>query len=283
MCIKKVGKLFFQLNKIVQAKLKNKNRYLCRLRKRPMIKKIVFLILLVSAGQHVIQADPIEKYKAETFRLYINGHMDQWQNVIDSMQAEPGQTEAFQLDILGYYYGLIGHLMDTHQKEKAGECLKAANDLAARLYQKDPHSALLLGFMSNFTGFQIALTPIRAPFLAKGMMSKAREAIKNGPDIPYVNVLYGNILFYMPDMLGGDSEEALAHYKKALQEMEASPDLINNNWLYIQLLTTIGLVYEKSEKYREAQEMFQKVMKLQPGYAHVRDVIYPRLLKEMQQ
>lgn len=239
--------------------------------------------MLIPAIQLYAESPLEEKYKAETFRLYIDGQMDQWQKVISTMQSEPHQTEAFQLDILGYYYGLIGYLMDNHKKDEAGRCLKAANLLAGKLYEKDPHSALLLGFMSNFTGFQIALTPLRAPFLAKGMMSKAKEAIKNGPDIPYVNILYGNILFYMPDMLGGDSKEALEHYKKALSEMEKSPGTVKNNWLYIQLLTTIGLVYEKSGNYTQAQQMFQKVMKLQPDYAHVREVIYPRLLKEMKQ
>lgn len=220
-------------------------------------------------------------YRKETFDLYINGHMDKWQQVINAMRSEPNQTEAYQLEILGYYYGLIGHLMDIKQKDEAEKCLKQANDLADKLYKKNPNSPELLALMSNFTGFQIALTPVKAPFLYRGMSSNSKKAIQSGANNPVVNILYANLLFYMPEMFGGDHKKALAHYETALKQMEKSPQLTKNNWLYIQLLTTIGLVYEKMENYTQAQKMFQKVLHLQPGYPTVKNVIYPRLMTKM--
>ena len=36
------------------------------------------------------------------------------------------------------------------------------------------------------------------------MLSSAREAYKLAPDDSWVSILYGNILFYMPGMFGGD-------------------------------------------------------------------------------
>lgn len=244
--------------------------------KRIFIFTVLFLCIV--SGVKSQQID----YKATTFNLFLNGKMSQWPWVINKMLADPKlQNTEGQLEILTYYYGLVGHLMDVGQKKQASENLRKANDLAIKLYKTNPDNPLLLGLMSNLTGFQIALSPLKATTLAKGMMNKAKKSIAKGPNDPYVNILYSNILFYMPGIFGGDTEKALQGYKKALQTMDADPELKKNNWMYIQLMVTIGVVEEKRENYVEAQKMYRKVLELYPEYAHVKNVSYPRLLEKM--
>lgn len=244
--------------------------------KRIFIFTVLFLCIV--SGVKSQQID----YKATAFNLFLNGKMSQWPWVINKMLADPKlQNTEGQLEILTYYYGLVGHLMDVGQKKQASENLRKVNDLAIKLYKTNPDNPLLLGLMSNLTGFQIALSPLKATTLAKGMMNKAKKSIAKGPNDPYVNILYSNILFYMPGIFGGDTEKALQGYKKALQTMEADPELKKNNWMYIQLMVTIGVVEEKRENYVEAQKMYRKVLELYPEYAHVKNVSYPRLLEKM--
>ncbi len=244
--------------------------------KRIFIFTVLFLCIV--SGVKSQQID----YKATTFNLFLNGKMSQWPWVINKMLADPKlQNTEGQLEILTYYYGLVGHLMDVGQKKQASENLRKANELAMKLYKTNPDNPLLLGLMSNLTGFQIALSPLKATTLAKGMMNKAKKSIAKGPNDPHVNILYSNILFYMPGIFGGDTEKALQGYKKALQTMEADPELKKNNWMYIQLMVTIGVVEEKRENYVEAQKMYRKVLELYPEYAHVKNVSYPRLLEKM--
>ena len=238
------------------------------------MKRILFVVILFICALCNIEAQQIN-YKATAFNLFLNGKMSQWPWVINKMLADPKlQNTEGQLEILTYYYGLVGHLMDVGQKKQASENLRKANDLAIKLYKTNPDNPLLLGLMSNLTGFQIALSPLKATTLAKGMMNKAKKSIAKGPNDPYVNILYSNILFYMPGIFGGDTE-------KALQTMEADPELKKNNWMYIQLMVTIGVVEEKRENYVEAQKMYRKVLELYPEYAHVKNVSYPRLLEKM--
>lgn len=240
----------------------------------------IFIILSLSivSGGKAQQID----YKATAFNLFLNGKISQWPWVINKMVADPKlQDTEGQLEILTYYYGLVGHLMDVGQKKQASENLRKANELAMKLYKTNPDNPLLLGLMSNLTGFQIALSPLKATTLAKGMMNKAKKSIAKGPNDPHVNILYSNILFYMPGIFGGDTEKALQGYKKALRTMEADPELKKNNWMYIQLMVTIGVVEEKRENYVEAQKMYRKVLELYPEYAHVKNVSYPRLLEKM--
>ena len=245
------------------------------------MKRILFVVILFICALCNIEAQQIN-YKATAFNLFLNGKMSQWPWVINKMLADPKlQNTEGQLEILTYYYGLVGHLMDVGQKKQASENLRKANDLAIKLYKPNPDNPLLLGLMSNLTGFQIALSPLKATTLAKGMMNKAKKSIAKGPNDPYVNILYSNILFYMPGIFGGDTEKALQGYKKALQTMDADPELKKNNWMYIQLMVTIGVVEEKRENYVEAQKMYRKVLELYPEYAHVKNVSYPRLLEKM--
>ena len=245
------------------------------------MKRILFVVILFICALCNIEAQQIN-YKATAFNLFLNGKMSQWPWVINKMLADPKlQNTEGQLEILTYYYGLVGHLMDVGQKKQASENLRKANDLAIKLYKTNPDNPLLLGLMSNLTGFQIALSALKATTLAKGMMNKAKKSIAKGPNDPYVNILYSNILFYMPGIFGGDTEKALQGYKKALQTMEADPELKKNNWMYIQLMVTIGVVEEKRENYVEAQKMYRKVLELYPEYAHVKNVSYPRLLEKM--
>ena len=222
------------------------------------MKRILFVVILFICALCNIEAQQIN-YKATAFNLFLNGKISQWPWVINKMVADPKlQDTEGQLEILTYYYGLVGHLMDVGQKKQASENLRKANELAMKLYKTNPDNPLLLGLMSNLTGFQIALSPLKATTLAKGMMNKAKKSIAKGPNDPHVNILYSNILFYMPGIFGGDTEKALQGYKKALQTMEADPELKKNNWMYIQLMVTIGVVEEKRENYVEAQKMYRK-------------------------
>ncbi|WP_346692372.1 hypothetical protein, partial [Coprobacter fastidiosus] len=136
------------------------------------------LSLCIVSGGKAQQID----YKATAFNLFLNGKISQWPWVINKMVADPKlQDTEGQLEILTYYYGLVGHLMDVGQKKQASENLRKANELAMKLYKTNPDNPLLLGLMSNLTGFQIALSPLKATTLAKGMMNKAKKSIAKGP------------------------------------------------------------------------------------------------------
>ena len=248
------------------------------------MKKVIWVwtILWMSVAAAVRADNP--DYETLAFNLYLNGDMSQWKGVIDKMSARPEwKSNDRQLEILTYYYGLVGHLLDKKKKDDASRELANAMKLADRMYAKMPDNALLLGLMANFTGFQIALSPLKATTLAKGMMSKAKKAITLSPDDPYVNILYSNIQFYMPAVFGGSKEKALEGYQKARRHMESHAGYTQKNWMYIQLLTSIGLVEEKNENYAAAQKIYQKILQMYPNHYHVKNVAYPRVLKNIKE
>ncbi len=236
---------------------------------------VTLLSLLMVLPLATIVAE--SNYQKAMFTNYIEDDMDKWPELIDSMEKNLSPTTQNQLEILSYYYGLIGHYLNDKEKPKAEAVLDKAKALAKEIGKRDPQNATLLGLDSNIDGYRIAVAPYKAPFLAKDMQRNAKKAIADAPNNPYVNVLYANMLFYMPALLGGDEKEGLAYYEKALGMMEKDPYYTQNNWLYPQLITTIGLVYEKMGNYPKAEAMFNRALKLEPDFKRLKTIIMPRL------
>ena len=185
-------------------------------------------------------------------------------------------------DRLSYYYGLVGHLIDIKDKKHARKVLDDALSIIKPLADENPKNGRLSGLMANFQGFQIALSPLKATTLARSMLQHANKAEKISPDDPDVNIWSANILFYMPNVFGGDSQLSREYYRKALRLYEENEALRSNNWMYLQLIITLGLVEEKDENYETAHEYFSKAMELYPEYPHLKNVLYPRILSELE-
>ena len=221
-------------------------------------------------------------YRKTTFDLFVSGNILQWDKIIATMKNDSAcQSLDDKVELLSYYYGLVGHLIDIGEKKEARKVLNEALSIVEPLVKANPEDARLSGLMANFQGFQIALSPLKATTLARGMMRYAHKAEETAPENPDVNIWSANILFYMPDIFGGDTQKSREYYRKALQLYENDESLRSNNWMYLQLIITLGLVEEKDRNYEKAHEYFSKAMELYPEYPHLKNVLYPRILEEL--
>ena len=230
------------------------------------MKRIFTLAILSCLFIGSISAE--SQYRKKTFDLFVTGNILQWEKVIDTMKNDPScQSIEDKEELLSYYYGLVGHLIDIKDKKHARKVLDDALSIIKPLADENPENGRLSGLMANFQGFQIALSPLKATTLARSMLQHANKAEKISPDDPDVNIWSANILFYMP---------------KALRLYEENEALRSNNWMYLQLIITLGLVEEKDENYEKAHEYFSKAMELYPEYPHLKNVLYPRILSELE-
>ena len=210
------------------------------------MKRIFTLAILSCLFIGSISAE--SQYRKKTFDLFVTGNILQWEKVIDTMKNDPScQSIEDKEELLSYYYGLVGHLIDIKDKKHARKVLDDA--------------------LST---------------LARSMLQHANKAEKISPDDPDVNIWSANILFYMPNVFGGDSQLSREYYRKALRLYEENEALRSNNWMYLQLIITLGLVEEKDENYEKAHEYFSKAMELYPEYPHLKNVLYPRILSELE-
>lgn len=249
------------------------------------MKRIVYLLFLCVALSHLSAwSASLTDYREKLYDLFIAQKIPQWGTVLSQMSADKScDTLDGRYEILCGYYGLVGHLVDKKRKDEAQTYLKTALALSEKYRKQYPGDARFKALHANLVGLKIALSPLRATTLASDMLSSAREAYKIAPGDSWVSLLYGNILFYMPGMFGGDKEKGLACYQQARKDMEKNLSLNAHHWLYVQLLVTIGVVNERNECYEQALAMYKNIMDKYPGYAFVREVLYPRAQKAMRE
>jgi hypothetical protein len=77
----------------------------------------------------------------------------------------------------------------------------------------------------------------------------ARTALKIDPEYYFAYIQNGNMKFYMPSALGGSKKEALEYYLK---------------------------------DYASAQNVYENILKLESGFLYVKDDLYPKLLRKME-
>ena len=249
------------------------------------MRRIVCVLFLVGVfSTNSVCGETLSEYRENLYDLFIQQKIPQWGAVLSKMSADKscGTLEGLH-EILCGYYGLVGHLVDKKRKDEAQAYLKTALALSENYRKMYPNDARFKALHANLIGLKIALSPMRAATLASGMLSSAREAYKLAPGDSWVSILYGNILFYMPGIFGGDKEEGLECYQRARRSMEKDISTNGHHWLYVQLLVTIGVVYEKSERYEQALAMYKTIMEKYPEYGFVKNTSYPRALKAMQQ
>lgn len=248
------------------------------------MRRIVCVLLLGVLLLHLpAQGASLADYREKLYDLFIEQKIPQWGSVLSQMSTDKScETLDGRHEILCGYYGLIGHLVDKKRKSEAQNYLKTALALADKYKKQYPRDARFKALYSNLLGLKIALSPLKATTLASDMLSTAREAYKIAPNDSWVSILYGNILFYMPGMFGGDKAKGLECYQHARQAMDKNLSANSHHWLYVQLLVTIGVVNERNG-HEQALSMYKNIMNKYPDYAFVREVLYPRAQKTMRE
>ena len=84
----------------------------------------------------------------------------------------------------------------------------------------------------------------------------------------------GNLLYHMPGIFGGDKKEAVRLYEKAVLRMEKHQNL-KQNWLYLNVLTTIARHYEEEKQWKKAVLIYEKILQQEPEFTWVKDTLYP--------
>lgn len=238
---------------------------------------MVFLLLLVSAP--VLCND----YRAEIYRAYVSDRMDIWKDVVDRMNSVPAKTDEFILELVNYQYGYIGYCIGFDKKNEARKYLELAQENVNTLMKHNYMLPVLNAYNAAFYGFRIGLNVLSAPVNGVRSIEYAKKAVTLDPGNWLGYVQYGNIQFYMPRSFGGSKKEGITYYYKAREILEKDKDKLRGDWNYLSLLVVIGQSHAYIGEYGQAREVYENILRLEPGFTYVRDELYPQLLKKMKE
>jgi len=239
--------------------------------------KYILIVLLFIFTFQAAQAN----YSRDIYYAYINGDMNKWKSIIDSMEQNQEKTHENLIELTNYQYGYIGWCLGNNKKNEAEKYLNKAEENIRILEYANYKLSLLNSYKSAFYGFRIGLNIYKAAFIGFKSVECAKLAIKQDEKNPFGFLQFGNCQYYMPVLFGGSKSKALLYFIKAEQLMEFNDKQLKYNWNYLSLLTVIGQSYSILNNCNLAKAYYEKALKAEPRFLWVKNELYPELIRKM--
>lgn len=194
-----------------------------------LIVLMIFPILMATA-----QKKDLEYYQCAFFESYRLGSMAPWPGLIAEMEKVKSADLNWQTEMLKAMYGLVGFQIGSGEKDLARFYVNKADNYLDKLLDDYPNNAKLHSLASSFYAYKIALAFYKAPFLGPKCLYLIGKSIELDPAEPMGYIEKGNSLMFRPAFVGGDKNQALIIYRKALKLMEAR-DNLKCNWQHLLL------------------------------------------------
>lgn len=234
---------------------------------------LIFILLMLFQTQ-------IFAFSSGIYQAYISSDMNRWKVIMDDFHRKPEKSHGEVLELVNYMYGYVGWCMGNNNQKKAGEYIRSAEDYLEKLEKAGYQPSMVHAYRSAFYGFRVGVHKLQAPVLGPKSVQHAKYSIETDPKNPYGYIQYGNSQFYMPAIFGGSKNVALEYFQKAEQLMELNGKNLVQNWNYLSLLAMIGQTFEELNRFGEAKKYYEKILKTEPGFQWVKDVLYPAIIKK---
>lgn len=238
--------------------------------------KLIF-ILVLELGMSI---SLMSQNRTDIYNAFISGDMNKWKEKIVEIEKDKPTNFTDKLELVSYYYGYIGYSLGVKNKKEAQVYVDKGEVLLSQLVNNNPQDADVYAFKAAFVGFKIAISSFKAPFIGKQSTTNVEKALSINKNNIQANIEKANILYYSPSMFGGDKQLAMEYYFKAVNLFEKEPDNIQQNWMYLSLLTRIGELQTTQGNLTEAKKTFEKILKVEPRFLYVKNELLPALISK---
>ncbi|PID93445.1 MAG: hypothetical protein CSA95_07735 [Bacteroidetes bacterium] len=214
------------------------------------------------------------------YRAYATGDMARWKRVMDNLSKEGQQDKEKQLEIINYQYGYIAWCLGQDNDQEAKRYLSRARKNISKLEKQGYRLSQLYAYKAAFIGFEIGLSPYKAPFIGSKSLAFAQQALELDAQNAMAHVQLGNIYSHMPAMMGGSRMKAIQHYQKAIELMEKR-EQATENWNYLNLLVATIETYTALKEYKNAEAYCLKALTVEPDFKWVKSKLYPEIVKKL--
>jgi tetratricopeptide (TPR) repeat protein len=202
--------------------------------------------------------------------------MDGWRSTIEEMEREYERSGNMELlhELVLSQYGFIGYCLKEDMKKEASYHLdRAVNNLEV-LKGSNPGSAELMALEGAFMGYEMGIHKLKAMILGPKAKEKIDGAVEKDPGIVRTLLEKANQLNFSPRIVGGDREEAIEYYKKAISLIEADTQNLRKNWIYVNTVVVLAFAYEQLGNNYHACALYEKLIEYDSNITWVKDDLY---------
>jgi len=222
-----------------------------------------------------------DNLECKFYHAYVTGDMTPWPGYINILERQYNYNSSPETlyDIVKAYYGYVAFLIGIEDYEEARKFLDLAEKYQEKLKEQNRFRAEAKAFQGAFIAFEIGMNKAKAVFLGPRSMKSINQALELDPNNHHALIEKGNAEFHMPRMFGGSYEKAAEYFRRAVNSLEQSGESLSCNWLYMNALAWLAQSYDKAGRIEKAENIYQKILNLEPGFQWVADELYPEFRK----
>lgn len=213
--------------------------------------------------------------KRMSYLAYLDQDKAQWRtNVAHAtklFQSRPETGTLIQLALTEY--GLLNATMKDQDEKLFDAYVDGLEKRLEELSKDKTFGAEAKALHSSVLGFKMAYSPWKGMLLGAKSSALLESALKTNPDSPIVQKMNAGNLYFTSEMWGGDKQKALVAFLKSNQLFEQRND--TQNWMYLDNLAWIGILYQEMGHKAKAKETWQKAVAIEPNFTWVSKGLLP--------
>lgn len=246
----------------------------------PQTAQIFCLLFLYQQLPLVSQIHTTDEVRQMIFEAYQEGNPQPWRQAIAQLEKKDnGRNENDRLYELALAkYGLIGYCLATESCQDVDELIDETEGHLDFLLDQDKVLAKTKAMYGALLAMKIGLNPAKAIYLGPRSSSYIDAAVKLNPESPEAWVEMGNMRFHAPSLFGGDLEESITCFEKAVMLFEQGTKTDRTNWLYLHARVWAAQGYEKKGEWEQALNIYETISEQYPDFIWVVQELLPNLL-----
>lgn len=255
-----------------------------------MRRRLYILAAFVIASLYVGASGQFDTLSDSIYSRYLRSDVGSWKPIIDKLHNEaPVSIDSLDF-LLSLEYGYVAWCVsDSTCKDPDAALDKAFKDLAkfeeavktvpGKTVTRTDLDSKYRSYYSAFLAYQIKLNAARAIINGWRCVNNAKGAVTAAPNNWFSQLEYGNVMHYMPTILGGSKINARKAYNNAIRIMEEQ-NASAHNWMYLHALLCLADCYKLDKDYANVKQCYDKILETEPDFALVRDNLAPSLARQ---
>ncbi len=243
------------------------------------MKRIHLLLLLVAAFCFTAARFDVSQDRKILYEGYIKNNEVKITSVVKNLtrtfKTNPKPEARFALAEAQCV--LLTHALGNKKDDLFDRYVDQVEENLQKLIKEEYMPAKSHALLAQVYGFRIAANPWKGVFLGGKSNKQIELALAADKNDPLGWYQRANSYLNAPAAFGGDKEKAVKDFEKAVQLMETQNNL-RYNWYYLDMLTWLGIAYQRTDQPQKAVNVFRKALKFAPERAWVKDELLPEAL-----